>query len=163
MSAYRKTRKELSRRIAALEKQSRNARYTSQDEANQASSEYYREIGELEEELNVVESSRLRKKAMRFGVDLNEGFGPWMTHAVIPGRKWLEEKEQSKAHRAIREAQMEWWRKWITLLSPVASVIIALLAFALAALALYLQITGKLPRPVAPAAAQQETSNPATH
>src|SRR6266571_2211730 len=105
MSAYRKVRKELRRRIAVLNEQSRNARYATEDEANQASSEYYAQIGELEEELNVLESIHLRKRAERFGVDLVNAAGPWMTHAVIRGRMWLEEKEQAKAKRAISDAR----------------------------------------------------------
>ena len=146
-----------------MNEQSLNARYSTEDEADRASSEYRRQIGELEEELNMVESVHLRKRAERFGIDLVNAVGPWMTHAVIPGRMWLEEREQAKARRVISDARFEWWKKWIGLVSPVASVLIALMAFVLAGVALYLQVTGKLPHPVAPVPAQQESPKSATH
>ena len=59
---------------------------------------------------------------MRFGINLIEAVGPWASDDV---RLWLEAREQAKARRVIADAQFDWWKKWISLLSPVASVVIA--------------------------------------
>jgi len=101
-----------------------------------------------------LKSSELREEGMRFGVDIGESVGPWYTDDT---RKWLEDTEQAKARRVIEGIRFEWWKKWIGLVSPVASVLIALMAFMLASVALYLQVTGKIPHPVAPVPAQQES------
>jgi cell division septum initiation protein DivIVA len=129
MSAYKKERKALKRRIADLEKES-----ASVDDAQK--------IARCKLELKVLESSYLQKRAARFGIDLVEAVGPWYTDEA---RRWLNEKEQAKAHQVIADARFDWWKKWIGVISPVASVIIALVAIMLAVLALYLQITGKIP------------------
>jgi hypothetical protein len=70
-------------------------------------------------------------------VDLVGAVDPWRTDEV---RKWLNEPELARAKRVISEARFAWWKKWVDLLSPVASIVISLLAFGLAALALYLQL-----------------------
>ena len=91
--------------------------------------------------------------SMRFGINLAENVGPWETDEA---RMWLREKEQTKARRLINEARFDWWKKWVGLLSPALSVIISLLALMLAALALYLQLRGKIP------ASQQHTNSQLT-
>jgi hypothetical protein len=85
----------------------------------------------------------LEDEAGRLGIDLHSTVGPWFESAN-KRFTWLEEREQAAARRIISEARFAWWKKWIDLLSPALSVVISLLAFALAAIALYLQVTGKL-------------------
>lgn len=99
-------------------------------------------IKEIEIKLKVLESNRLREKAKKWGIDLTEAVGPWETDDA---RMWIsQDKHYAQAEKIISEAQYAYWRKWVDLISPVASVVISLLAFALAALALYLQLVGRL-------------------
>jgi hypothetical protein len=93
--------------------------------------------------VKVLDSLLLEDEAGRFGVDLREAVGPWFD-SHNKRFTWIEEREQTAARQIINEARFKWWKKWIDLLSPALSVVISLLAFALAAIALYLQIAGKL-------------------
>jgi len=129
MPSYKRQRKILVRRIEDV---ARLGMHNSDE----------RRIVHLRQELLVFDSDRLRERANRFGIDLIAMVGPWETDSL---HMWLKDKEQIKARRVIAEARFEWWKKWIGLLSPVISIIISLLAVAFAALALYLQLTGKLP------------------
>jgi len=133
MSGYKRERKALARQIANLESYGQH----SSDEQR---------LNRLKLKLMVLDSDRLRERAMRFGVNLVEAVGPWHTDEA---RMWLREKEQTNARRVINDARFDWWKRWIGLLSPAVSVLIALLALLLAALALYLQLKGKIPRPPA--------------
>jgi hypothetical protein len=101
-----------------------------------------RRVKELRTELLVLETDELRERASGFGIDLVSAVGPWETD---DRRMWLPKKEQNKARRLIADTRFEWWKKWISVLSPVVSVVIALLAFMVAVLALYLQLKGKFP------------------
>lgn len=123
--------------IAKLKEESRVIQAPNDDELLQISTE----IGELENQLDAVESHHLSQRAKRFGIDLKEAVGPWNSNGR--GREWLEDKYQIKAAQVISDARYAWWKKWVDLLSPVLSVIMSLLAVAIAGFALYLQVTGK--------------------
>jgi hypothetical protein len=101
-------------------------------------------VRRAEVELKVLESDRLRAKARRWGLELvGSAVGSWETDAE--NRYWLgQDKQYALAERLISEARFAAVKKWVDLLSPILSVIISVLAFALAALALYFQWTGKL-------------------
>jgi hypothetical protein len=143
MSAYKKARKELEHKIDELHKESRVIHLVDDDEFLQISSEHNQQIADLENELDAVESHHLIERAKNFGVDLKEAVGPWYTDHR--SRSWLPDKDQVRANRVIGDARFAWWKKWVELLSPVLSVVISLLAVALAALALYLQLKGNIP------------------
>jgi|ERR1041385_2333471 hypothetical protein len=102
-----------------------------------------RRVKDLRIDLLVLEADELREEASGLGIDLVSAVGPWETDDK---RMWLQRKEQNKARQVIADARFEWWKKWIGILSPVLSVIIALLALMVAGLALYLQLKGRLPR-----------------
>jgi len=100
-----------------------------------------------------LESDELRRRAAKYGLDLTQapGVGPWTSDPIDPKRIWLEEWRQAPAHKAIEEARFAYYKKWINTLTPIASVLIALasavislFAVTLAAVALYLQLVGKL-------------------
>jgi hypothetical protein len=101
-------------------------------------------IRDLEIDLRVLESERLREQARRWGIELRDAIGPWETDRGNT-RWWLRlDKQYAEAEKAIDDARYAYFKKWVDLISPVASVVISILAFALAALALYLQLSGKL-------------------
>jgi hypothetical protein len=102
-----------------------------------------RRVKDLRIDLLVLEADELREEASGLGIDLVSAVGPWETDDK---RMWLQRKEQNKARQVLADARFEWWKKWIGILSPVLSVIIALLALMVAGLALYLQLKGRLPR-----------------
>lgn len=148
MWKYEKRREALIRQIEGVRKA-----LDSGDKDNADHADHTETLAVLEEDLKILESDALLEKAARFNLDLTNtaGVGPWMTHAVKPGRTWLEKKSYAAASKAISEARRAWYKQWIDLLSPVASVIIAigstlisLLALVLAAVALYLQLIGRL-------------------
>jgi hypothetical protein len=99
-----------------------------------------RRVKEMRIDLLVLEADELRERASELGIDLVSAVGPWETDDK---RMWLQRKEQNKARKVIADARFEWWKKWIAVLSPVLSVVIALLALMVASLALYLQVKGK--------------------
>lgn len=82
---------------------------------------------ELENRLAVLESSRLKHEAARFGIDLIRAVGPWYSESNRR-YEWLKEPEQIAASQIIREARFAWWKKWLELLVPILSLIIAILA-----------------------------------
>jgi hypothetical protein len=100
-------------------------------------------VARIEVELKVLESDRLRERAKRLGIELVGAVGPWETDS--DNRYWLRlDKQYAEAEKVIQDARYDYWKKWVDLLSPVVSVVIAVLAFALAALALYFQLIGKI-------------------
>ena len=103
-----------------------------------------KQIKETEIKLKVLESNRLREKAKKWGIDLVEAVGPWETDANST-RSWIsQDKHYAQAARIISDTRFAYWKKWVDVISPVASVVISLLAFVLAALALCLQLVGRL-------------------
>lgn len=126
MSQYRNARRRLEREITKLEEESRVIHASDDDEFLQISSEYNHQIAELQNELDAVESRHLSQRAKRFGIDLQEAVGPW--YSDHRGRLWLEDKYRVKASQAISDARFAWWRKWLELLVPILSLIIAILA-----------------------------------
>lgn len=101
MSGYNKERKALVHQIARLGSYAIH----SSDEQR---------LARLKLELMVMDSDDLRERAMRFDINLVEAVGPWHTDET---RMWLREKEQTNARRLIREAQFDWWKRWIGLLA----------------------------------------------
>jgi hypothetical protein len=100
-------------------------------------------LSRLEVDLKVLESNQLRDRAKRFGIELVGAVGPWETDS--DNRYWLRlDKQYAEAEKVIQDARYDYWKKWVDLLSPVVSVVISVLAFALAALALYFQVAGKI-------------------
>ena len=100
------------------------------------------EILALEDQLRALPSDELRSRAMRFGIDLVGAVESWEHSGSYGTATWLTEKGQAKATRLIAEARFAYWERWIKIVNPVASVIIALLAFAVAALALWFRLHG---------------------
>lgn len=129
-STYKKRRQQLQLEIAA---------------AKAGTLSIPQQIRSLETQLRILECERLRESANRYGLDLiaSAPVGPWV-HDPENDVQYLSTAEQlALAERAIEDARYEYWKKWVDLISPVASVVISLLAFALAAVALYLQLSGK--------------------
>ena len=85
----------------------------------------------------------LRKKAEKFGIDLPP-YGDdnyWETYP-FSNDTYLNNNGTAKANKDIADARFAYWKRWIDISSPVASVLISLFALAVAALALYLQAKG---------------------
>lgn len=128
MSAYKSARQQLQREIASARAE------TPVDT---------QKVARIEVELKVLESDRLRERAKRLGVELVGAVGPWETDSE--NRYWLRlDKQYVEAEKVIQDARYDYWKKWVDLFSPVVSVVISVLAFALAALALYFQVVGKI-------------------
>jgi hypothetical protein len=101
-------------------------------------------VRRIEVELKVLESDRLRAKARRWGLELvGSAVGSWETDEN--NRYWLgQDKQYAAAEKLISDVRYAAFKKWVDLLSPILSVVISILAFVLAALALYFQWTGKI-------------------
>jgi hypothetical protein len=143
---YRLWRFQLKRQIAKLDKK---AGFTFKHAEIQSIGEAvarHREMREyLELQIEALEADRLQKRAAQFGLyelPPREAYEP-KTEGVA-GFYYFLPHHKERLYRMIADARFNWWKKWIDIISPVASVIISLLAFALAALALYLQITKRI-------------------
>lgn len=108
------------------------------------------EVQAREAELHILETNCLRQIGNRY-FDFDSQVGPWQTDSDLK-RRWLMPPQRVEAAKKIRAAKKAWVKEWIQILSPVASVIISLLAaiislaaFAVSALALYLRMAGKAP------------------
>ena len=99
----------------------------------------------LEEDLSVLETLELADRAQPFGINLfpiDSRLGDpaiWVTSR--DGRRMLTEYGVIRANNLITEARFSYWKRWIDVVTPVASTIISVIALLLAALALYLQIS----------------------
>ena len=85
----------------------------------------------------------LRKKAGKFGLEI-EPFEEYWDVYPITQRSYLCKTGTAKLNQDITDARFAYRERWIDIVAPTASVLTSLLALALTALALYLQITGKL-------------------
>ncbi len=128
MFEYLKARRSLKREIEEAEKEfMRLAKNESLDlltsgvDQNRFLRDHYKM------ELKILESNHLLDVATRkFGLDVSLGkvvYDPKM-HGVEQ-RTYLEEPE--KLLRMISKARFEWWKKWIELLVPILSLLIAII------------------------------------
>lgn len=111
------------------------------------------ETAETVSALRWMQTEELRKRAKKFGIKpqgyhvLYTGEEPYWETNKHTRRTYLSEAGAEKLNQQIVEARFAYWKRWIDILAPTASVIISLLALALAALALYLQAKGTAPAP----------------
>ena len=116
----------------------------------------------LQAELDLLDTNELRRQAKRVGIDLDldnlAGVGPWESHPENPQMRWLTSRRQPDTIRVIEAARSARRKKRRDLIIKLAPIIIALLAFLVAVLALYLQLTGKIPRPASPTTQQNPVS-----
>ena len=149
MFTERRKRRELQRQLQAI-----NDKYKplfkaakDPDESHWLHEEYDFEVGDVRVPLEWPETLRLTKQAEKFGIDL-PAFDDFLFWDQIPhtGVHLLTESALSKLNREITDARFAYWKRWIDVLSPVLSVIIALLALVISGIALYLQLS----RPATP-------------
>ena len=101
-------------------------------------------VRDLETDLKVLKSDRLWRRANRWGISNRSEIGPWETNSDLT-LWWLNSDNRLvEAKKVIDNAKHTYIKKWVDLLSPILSVIISILAFLLAALALYLQFVGRI-------------------
>ncbi|HSS19317.1 MAG TPA: hypothetical protein VLL54_04530 [Pyrinomonadaceae bacterium] len=96
-----------------------------------------------ETDLRVLDSDRLWQRAEWWGLSRSD-LGPW-EHDPETGRWWFPADQRfDEAKKQFAEGRYAVVKKWVDLLSPIASLVISILAFALAALALYLELIGRI-------------------
>jgi hypothetical protein len=100
---------------------------------------YQRDI--LEDDLRVFERLDLEEQARPFGIDLYPMVQPpgsaSLWEATNDGRRVLTEAGFIRAKNLIIEARMNYWKRWIDILAPIASTIISIIALIVAIIALY--------------------------
>jgi hypothetical protein len=97
---------------------------------------------DLEMELEVLEAKYLMELGEKWGTDGSPTklmYDP--NYVGLEPRPYFTPQNKELMLKWISDARRKRIREWVEIVSPVASVIISLLAFLLAALALYLQIT----------------------
>src|ERR1044072_597537 len=104
-----------------------------------------------------MSTERLKRRAKKYRVvipeydwDIPTPQAHWEENEYT-GVRYFSDFGETSLEDAIDTARFDWWKRWIGLLSPVASVVLALMAFLLALTALVLQVTGRLPRTIPPA------------
>jgi hypothetical protein len=90
--------------------------------------------------LENFETHLLRKKCESFGIELPpyDDDQYWDTYKFTDSH-YLSDKGKAKANRDIVDARFAYWKRWIDVMSPVATVLISVVALILAGLSLYLQ------------------------
>lgn len=150
---YRKARLDLQRRIADLDKQQEAGLVKLKDKTPDqislyglAIANYQGQRKHLEMELEVLEAGYLLKKAARYGLEAtppNLLYDPKMSGVAL--RPYFVDGNKAKMRRMIADARKAYWKDWIAIISPLATVIISLLALLVSALAIYLQLTKRIP------------------
>lgn len=148
----RKKSNRLKRELAEIDRKYEPQRRAvkSEDEGHVVQIEYDQETAGIISELEGMKTRKARMKAERFGIELPpNAYGGEQDWDDIPfsEQRFLTAKGLAKVNRQVSKARFVYWKQWIDIVSPIASVIIALLALALSAIALYFQFFG----------------NPATH
>lgn len=144
MSKPRKKKiQELRRDIEALTKgMTRAATAKEWDDIN-AADLYEREL--LVEDLRILETQELEAQARPFGINLYpiiQTIGdPALWENTSNGRRVLTEAGLTRAKNLIVDARFSYWKRWVEIVTPVASTIVSILALLIAILALYLQIS----------------------
>jgi len=92
-----------------------------------------------------LETADLVRRAQRYGVEppprgLVTGHEPFWETNTRTGRTYLTDSGVGKIAHETTEAIFDYWKRWIEIVSPVATVLIALFALAVSILALYLQL-----------------------
>lgn len=149
MSEYLSKRRELERQLEGLNREIEAQALTLKDESPESAglfglhiSQYQTRKHDLEMELEVLEARHLLDEAERWGVEGSvpqEIYDP--RYVGLEPRPYFKAQNKELMRRMISDARRKRIKEWVEIISPVASVIISLLAFLLAALALYLQVT----------------------
>lgn len=150
MSDYRRQRRALLRQLAEIEKAKegylmrlKDARPEELQLHNAPLFQYNDRRYHLEMELEVLEAKHLLKLAEKWGYEgplvQQQMYDPHYT-GVEP-RPFFTPQNKALMRKIITDARRRRIKEWVEIISPVASVVISLLAFLLAALALYLQVT----------------------
>lgn len=104
-------------------------------------------------ELRWMETAKLIKKAKRFGLDLPPRWlvtgrpADWETNKHT-NRTYLTDSGATRLSHDISEARFNYWKRWVEIVSPLATILISLFALAVAVLALYLQTSNTTIPPV---------------
>jgi len=147
-----KKRRKLNQELAEIDKAyaSDFRAAKTQDDYNAVRSVYDIETAETVSELRWMQTAKLRRRAKKFGLELQPhgwlivGEEPYWETNPHTNRTYLSDAGIEKLSHEIVDARFAYWKRWVEILAPTASVIISLLALGLAALALYLQLTGML-------------------
>ena len=123
----------------------------SKDIRSKVEAEYQAQIQGPWEQLRWSETSGLRIKAFRFGIELpphddktcwdSAHFWEKVGAAYTPAQT-LTPKGIAILSRQISEARLNYWKRWVEIVSQITTVLIALFALAISLLALYLQLFG---------------------
>ena len=131
--------------------------YAAQFRAAKTEDDYYpvkkvydQETAGIVSKLRWMDTQGLIRRARKYGVepqpydwDIPTVESHWEANEYT-GQRYLSNFGAAQLTGDTSAAKFALWKKWIDVISPVASVVISILAFALATLALYLQLTGKL-------------------
>jgi hypothetical protein len=105
------------------------------------------ETAETISELRRMETAKLVKRAKKYGVEspphyLVTGQLPYWEKNDHTQRTYLSDNGAAKLNHETSEAVLNYWKRWVEIVSPIATVLIALFALGLSILALYLQLSG---------------------
>jgi len=149
---YRRARRRLKRSIDEAEQEIQAQALKLKDERPEDVglfglnvSQYKTRKHDCEMELEVLEASHLLDKAEWWraeGSAHQEIYDP--NYTGMKPRPYFSPQNKEVMWKLISDARRNRIKEWIDIISPVASVVISLLAFALAALALYLQLTRRI-------------------
>jgi len=122
-----------------------------EDERSKVMAKYKARIQEPWEQLRWSKTNRLRVKAFRLGIELPRGdeedcwdpahFLEVHGDTYVRG-SLLTPKGIAIVSRQISEARLNYYKQWVQVISPLATVLISLLALVISAIALYLQLSG---------------------
>jgi hypothetical protein len=113
-----------------------------------AQSVYDIETDPIISELRCMETAKLVKRAKKYGVDEPPRYlitgreASWETNDHTQ-RTYLSDSGAAKLSHETTEAMLNYWKRWVEIVSPIATVLIALFALAVAILALFLQLSDK--------------------
>lgn len=145
MSKFHKKKiKGLRREIEELDRGMRDAASLEEHQEINAAELYERWF--LEEDLDVFETLELKEQAELFGISISPQDSDSLALAKFwdktrDDRSFLTEKGRAVVKNRIIDARFSYWKRWIDIVTPIASTIISISALLLAAPALYLQVS----------------------
>lgn len=124
--------------------------YAAQFRAAKTEDDYLEVKGEYEAvgaddicKLECFKTHLIRKRAARFDLNIPPFEEYWHIYPHTQ-TTYLSERGTAKMSGKITRARFAYWKRWIDIVAPTASVLISLFALVLAGIALYLQISGAL-------------------
>jgi hypothetical protein len=103
-------------------------------------SEYDAVAGETVSNIEIIRTRKLSNRCEKFGIDLMPFEEDWDIHPFTR-RSYVSVTGHAKYNRRITDARFAYWKRWVDIVAPTASVIISLLALVIAAIAIYLQLS----------------------